>query len=52
MSDYNQINAAELDRHITGNYGEDQFKGLHSCPECDETGEVVKGECLCAAPFL
>ncbi len=49
MSDYNQIDGAALDRYITGNYGEDQFKGFHPCPECDEAGEVVAGECLCAA---
>ena len=31
MSD---INSAELDRYITGNYGEDRLKGLVQCSEC------------------
>jgi hypothetical protein len=47
MSDYNRINPAELDRHITGHYGEDQFPPLPElatvatirledrCPECE-----------------
>jgi hypothetical protein len=41
MSDYGRINGAELDRHITGNYGEDQFKnGPGDCQdECDEIDE-------------
>lgn len=55
MRNYHQINDAELDRHITGNYGEDQFKGLVECPLCgglydpemDETcyecGRVIPG---------
>ena len=47
MSDYNQLNGAELDRYITGNYGEDQFKGLIDCPSCEGSGEAVKDECLC-----
>lgn len=28
------INPHELDRYITGNYGEDQFKD--HCPECED----------------
>ena len=47
MSDYNQLDGAELDRYITGNYGEDQFKGLIDCPSCEGSGEAVKDECLC-----
>ncbi len=27
-----KINERELDRYITGNYGEDQFKGMDECP--------------------
>jgi len=26
-----------LDKWITGNYGEDQFKGMDKCPNCGET---------------
>jgi len=28
-----------LDRHITGNYGEDQFKGEREMATCDRCGE-------------
>lgn len=36
MSDYNRLNSQELDRHITGNYGEDQFKDYEvDGPESD-----------------
>jgi len=28
-----QINRNELDRYITGNYGEDQFRGMEDEPE-------------------
>lgn len=47
MSDYNQIDGAALDRYITGNYGEDQFRGLLPCSDCEESGEVVVDDCLC-----
>ena len=40
MSDYNEIDTAALDRHITGNYGEDQFRGLIECPNCEGNGTV------------
>ena len=33
MSDYNKIDGQALDRYITGNYGEDQFKGVKTNPE-------------------
>lgn len=44
--------AADLDRHITGNYGEDQLAGEDRCPAC---GNVVEdfdedegaAECTC-----
>ena len=39
----NQRERDALDRHITGNYGEDQFAdydNLHSCPHCE--GVMVK----------
>lgn len=35
-----------LDRHITGNYGEDQFKGSPYSPE-SECGEPVRGGGTC-----
>ena len=41
MSDYNQIDGAALDRHITGNYGEDQFSGLLECSKCGGQGFIV-----------
>ena len=31
-----EINGAALDRWITGNYGEDQFKGCAECLKCKE----------------
>ena len=35
------LDSAALDRHITGNYGEDQFSGLH-----DQCGEEMRtGTC-------
>ncbi len=43
MSDYYHINGPELDRYITGNYGEDQYKGLIECCTC---GEMVNPDCL------
>jgi len=30
------IDGAALDRYITGNYGEDQFRGLFKCSKCGE----------------
>ncbi|KKL66582.1 hypothetical protein LCGC14_2143540 [marine sediment metagenome] len=51
MSDYNRIDGVAFDRHITGNYGEDSFKGLRPCPKCEEIGEVVIDSCLCPAPM-
>ena len=47
MSNYGQLDGAALDRHITGNYGEDQFKGSIECPKCEGQGEVVIDACLC-----
>ena len=32
-----EIDRAALDRHITGNYGEDQFKGMDECPLTGDT---------------
>ena len=51
MSDYNQIDGAALDRHITGNYGEDQFKGLIECSKCEGSGEVIVDACMCPVPL-
>lgn len=31
-----EINSRELDRYITGNYGEDQFIGLKICQACED----------------
>ena len=45
MSDYNQIDGRELDRHITGNYGEDQFEGMIFCENCDEEFDEYAGCC-------
>jgi len=28
------FNGQALDRYITGNYGEDQFRGPHICDDC------------------
>lgn len=39
MSDYNRLDAAALDRYITGNYGEDQFRNEPS----DEDEECTCG---------
>lgn len=52
MSDYNRINAADLDNHITGHYGEDQFPKPGYCPACKLSYE---GECqlhIAAAEML
>jgi len=35
---------AELDRHITGNWGEDQFKG---CDDYDEFVDTTCSNCMC-----
>ena len=39
----------DLDRHITGNYGEDQFRGLVECSACcalvDPDNEAGCSEC-------
>lgn len=40
MSDYNQLDGAALDRYITGNYGEDQFKGTIECLRCEGSGKT------------
>lgn len=42
MSDYNRIDDAALDRHITGNYGEDQFKKFDEveCCACGGLGKL------------
>ena len=38
MSDYGRIDPGELDRYITGNYGEDELRDepddVPPCPEC------------------
>lgn len=50
------MNGAALDRHITGNYGDDQFKGCvdeaevpEACPTCggatDEIGNYYSRTC-------
>jgi len=48
MSDFNRIDGAALDRYITGNYGEDQFRN------CDNWCEFMRGgdECslICSEP--
>ena len=31
----NNLQRESLDKHITGNYGEDQFKETHICVICD-----------------
>ena len=47
MSDFGRINGPDVDRYITGNYGEDQLRGdeddADECDECDECGPVCKG---------
>ena len=49
MSDYGQINGRDIDNHITGHYGEDQFK---DCDDdavdclCDET-PCIDHDCKC-----
>ncbi len=43
-----ELDKAALDRHITGNYGEDQFKtgAWLKCPECEhEFQDVGDNEC-------
>ena len=35
----NGINGPALDRYITGNYGEDQFRGPHICEHCNQEFE-------------
>jgi len=30
------FNGQALDRYITGNYGEDQFRGPHICEHCNQ----------------
>jgi hypothetical protein len=38
----------DLDRHITGNYGEDQFRGMEDECSCGHfRSEHVNGEGLC-----
>jgi DnaJ-class molecular chaperone len=39
MSDYHRLDREALDRHITGNYGEDQFPGIE-CGECGGAGRL------------
>jgi len=34
------MNHRDLDRHITGNWGEDQFKDADDCWECPRCGVV------------
>ena len=45
----NGINGPALDRYITGNYGEDQFRGPHICDDCnvefDSYGSWEEHEC-------
>jgi hypothetical protein len=47
-----QLGAA-LDRHITGNYGEDQYKYSEICDECEHADEEDCGKdpmtCTCEA---
>ena len=50
--DYKDIDNDALDRYITGNYGEDQFKGPYYCTICGvnevdaEDGFDTCEECL------
>ena len=44
MSDFIGIDGPALDRHITGNYGEDQFQGSIECSECEGSGQVSDTE--------
>lgn len=37
-----QRESQALDRHITGNYGENQFRGM--CPKCDGEGSDESGD--------
>lgn len=44
--------AESLDRHITGNYGEDQFSGVepHKCTEACKKKLVYQGEGVWTCP--
>jgi len=39
------INSSDLDRHITGNFGEDQFLGKCGNPHCGFLGYIYD-ECM------
>jgi len=39
-----EINPSALDRHITGNYGEDQYRDHEFCDGCEHDNEGT-GEC-------
>jgi hypothetical protein len=45
----NGIDSNALDRYITGNYGEDQYKDSEVCDGCDHGEEVDCGKdpCTC-----
>lgn len=40
-----------LDRHITGNYGEDQFKGELGMSMCDRCEELFDAEAITVTPM-
>lgn len=43
MRDMTSREKAALDRHITGNYGEDQFTGYAVCPACGQPVDQCQG---------
>ena len=45
MSDFASFNPDALDRYITGNYGEDQFRD--QCPDCIDCDGPARCECYC-----
>lgn len=48
----NGINGADLDRHITGNYGEDFFTSSVICEECAANGHGCRVLCnTCDTPL-
>jgi len=42
---HNGIDSAALDRWITGNYGEDQYKDQEICEECPLADDADCGKC-------
>ena len=40
------LNPDKLDRHITGNWGDDQYNDVFTCPSCEGSG--MDGDDFCA----